>query len=160
MTADLSECFFQIAIPPNQQDVFRIIWFENDNIDGNCEVWKFRVHVWGVNSSPFIATFCIKKVAGQNCTNASKITTDAIQKNMYVHDLLKSVDNFEEACIIISEIVSLFCESGFKLTKWTSNSREVMSLLLEEDLSPSIQMLDYSSDAMTGSNGFAVRTGG
>ena len=31
MTADVSECFF-----PYQQKFFRIIWFENDNLYGNC----------------------------------------------------------------------------------------------------------------------------
>ena len=32
--------------------------------------------------------------------------------------------------------------------KWMSNSREVMTLLPVEDLSPSIRMLDCSSDAL------------
>ena len=31
--ADLKECFFQIGIPPEQRDYFRILWYADDNID-------------------------------------------------------------------------------------------------------------------------------
>ena len=32
ITADLPECFFQVGIPEEQQDFFRLLWFQNDDI--------------------------------------------------------------------------------------------------------------------------------
>ena len=43
--SDLKECFFEVAIPEVQQDMFRILWFNDDNVDSDIEVWKFKVHV-------------------------------------------------------------------------------------------------------------------
>ena len=53
--------------------------------------------MWGVASSPFIATRCICQIAIENRTHASALTTNAVSKNMYVDDQLKSLDTVEEA---------------------------------------------------------------
>ena len=31
--ADLSKCFFQVAMPESQRDLFRLIWYRNNNLD-------------------------------------------------------------------------------------------------------------------------------
>ena len=98
--ADLKECFFQIGIPPEQRDFFSILWYAEDDINHELKIWCFAVHVWGVASSPFIAMRCIRQLAVENRTHASALTTNAIKKNMYVDDLLKSLDTIEEAKIL------------------------------------------------------------
>ena len=30
--ADLKECFFQISIPPEQRDIFHILWYADDDL--------------------------------------------------------------------------------------------------------------------------------
>ena len=41
ITADLRECFFQVRIPENQRDFFRLLWFEDDDVkDGKYGVSK------------------------------------------------------------------------------------------------------------------------
>ena len=59
-------------------------------------------------SNPFIATHCIRQVATENRTHASALTTNAIKKNMYVDDLLKSLDTIKEAKMLYHESVELF----------------------------------------------------
>ena len=40
--ADLSKCFFQIAIPEGQRDLFRIIWIKDNNLNGgDLQVYRF-----------------------------------------------------------------------------------------------------------------------
>ena len=41
----LIECFFQTAMPPEQRDYFRIMWYVNDSIDSKIEILRFAVHV-------------------------------------------------------------------------------------------------------------------
>ena len=64
MMADLTKCFFQIGVPAEQRDLFRILWFDkNDVREGNVVTYRFTCHPWGVKSSPFIASFAIRKSA-------------------------------------------------------------------------------------------------
>ena len=54
-TVDLSNCFFQVAIPESQKDLFRLIWFRSNDVDeGKAQLYRFTRHVWGINSSPLL----------------------------------------------------------------------------------------------------------
>ena len=47
--------------------------------------------MWGVVSSPFMATHAIQQVTADNRTNASLMTTTAVNQNIYVNNLLKKL---------------------------------------------------------------------
>ena len=59
--------------------------------------YRFTRHPWGVKSSPFIASFAIQKTLDDNATGASDLTFDTIRKNIYMDDLMFSVDSLDEA---------------------------------------------------------------
>ena len=42
---DIKECFFQVKLPPEQQDIFRILWFKENDKENDLEVLKFTVPV-------------------------------------------------------------------------------------------------------------------
>ena len=45
--ADLSKCFFQIFLPKDQHDLFRLIWYEDNDIDpGVTKIFHFIRHIW------------------------------------------------------------------------------------------------------------------
>ena len=47
--ADLSKCFFQVSMPEHQRNMFRLIWFKNNDLEkGNLQVFRFTRHVWGI----------------------------------------------------------------------------------------------------------------
>ena len=74
-TADLSKCFFQVAMPENQRDLFRLISYRNNDFDERkVQLYRFTRCVWEINSSPFIALFTNKKLIAENPTNADKKT--------------------------------------------------------------------------------------
>ena len=58
MMADLTKCFFQISLPPDQRDFFFILRFDNHDI-GEEKVKAFRLtrHSWSIKSSLFIASY-------------------------------------------------------------------------------------------------------
>ena len=130
--ADLKECFFQIGIPPEQRDYFRILWYADDDIDSIIEILRFDVHVWGIGSSPYVSTRCIHEVANQNRTSVSLMTVSALKKNTYVDDLLKSLDTIEQAKKLYHESTALFSDSGFKLMKWSANAEEILNIIPKE----------------------------
>ena len=126
MMADLTKCFFQIGVPAEQCDLFRILWFDkNDVREGNVVTYSFTRHPWGVQSSSFIASFAIQKTLDDNATGASDLTLDTIRKNIYMDDLMFRVNSLDEAKIIANEAIDLFDSRGFKLVKWSANKNAV-----------------------------------
>ena len=56
--ADITKCFFQVNLTENQRDLFRLLWFENNDIErGKIIPFQFRYHPWGTKSSSFVAGY-------------------------------------------------------------------------------------------------------
>ena len=145
--ADLTKCFFQIGVPAEQRDLFRILWFDkNDVREGNVVTYRFTCHPWGVKSSSFIASFAIQMTLDDNATGASDLTLDTIRKNIYMDDLMLSVDSLDEAKIIANEAIDLFDSRGFKLVKWSANKNvvPVLAKFEKEVLISGMRELDLS----------------
>ena len=65
--ADVSKCFFQIKLPRDQQDWFHIIWFKDYNVvSGEIQIFRFTRHVWGINSSPYVALMALNRLVADN----------------------------------------------------------------------------------------------
>ena len=105
----MTKCFFQIGVPAEQCDLFRILWFDKSDVrEGNIVTYRFTCHPWGVKSSPFIASFAIQKTLDDNTTGASDLILDTICKNIYMDNLMFPVDSLDEAKIIANEAIDLF----------------------------------------------------
>ena len=116
--ADLSKCFFQVSIPRAQRDLFCIVWFKGNDVDsGEIQTYCFTRHVWGINSSPYVALTAIKNVVSENPTGASNITLNTIELNRYMDDMLLACDTFSELKTIASESITLFDSRGDSLNE-------------------------------------------
>ena len=147
--ADITKCFFQILLPEHQQNLFRILWYDNDDIlNGKLKPYKFTRHVWGVVSSPYIACRSIREITKENPTNASNPTLHAIQHCMYMDDLLVSTDTLEEAETIATESINLLASRGFQLVKWTANqaAKSVLANVDKNKLASSVRTIDLKKD--------------
>ena len=112
-----------MAIPETQRDLFRIIWFKENDIDiGKKQTFCFTRHVWGINSSPYIALTATNNVVNENVTAASQMTSMAIEENRYMDDMLLACDSLSDLATIASESRQLFAGRRFKLRKWITNS--------------------------------------
>ena len=76
---------------------------------------------------------CLKRAGEDNKENFSKDAVNAVNKVFYVDDFIKSVNTVEEARSLANEVTSLLAEAGFRLTKWMSYSRDVPSVIPEEE---------------------------
>lgn len=85
------------------------------------------VHLFGAVSSPSCANFFLRKTAQDWKGYFSEETVNTVLKNFYVDDCLKSVKSVNEAVILVKGLQRLLDKGGFHISKWISNSRDVMN---------------------------------
>ena len=69
-------------------------------------------------------------------------------QDFYVDDLLKSFKTTGEAVEITKQLQELLTRGGFKLTKFMSNTREVLIAFQPEDCTPTLKNLDLKFDSL------------
>ena len=149
--ADLSKCYFQISLPESQQDLFRLIWYtDNDLNRGEIQRYRFTRHVWGMKSSAYIALLAIERLILENSFAASQLTLSIVENNRYLDDILMTSDSITDLEMITRESMSLFESRGFKLRKWVANglSKSILSNIPQSELGPSIREIDLGSHPM------------
>ena len=55
----------------------------------------------------------------------------SLRRNFYVDDLLKSVRDVNTAIYLLQEVIKLFTDGGFRLTKFVSSNVEVLQSIPE-----------------------------
>ena len=88
-------------------------------------------HIFGAKDSPSCANYCLKRTADDNKKIFSEEAVKSVQEDFYVDDLLKAVETPSKAISLAHELMALLDKGGFRLTKWTSNSREVLASIPE-----------------------------
>ena len=110
-------------MPEEQRGLFRLIWFKDNSLDGgDLQVYRFVRHVWGINSSPYIAILSIQHLLSENPTNVSEKALTGLEKSRCMDDVLFSSDSLSELETMSRESIELFKSQGFKLRKWVANS--------------------------------------
>ena len=158
--ANVSKCFFQVSIPESQRDLFRLIWFkDNDLVSGFTQIYRFTRHVWGINSSSYIALLAIKRLVSENVTNASPSTLSAILQCRYMDDLLLSSDSLVELETISKKSRLLFESREFTLRKWVSNNaaKSVLSDVPPSDRTSNLKEIDLASQPMPDSKALGLK---
>jgi len=89
--------------------------------------------IFGAKVPPSCANYCLKRTAADNKKNFSEEAVRSVQEDFYVDDLLKAVETPSKAISLAHELMALLEKGGFRLTKWTSNSREVLASIPEDE---------------------------
>ena len=152
--ADLSKCFFLVKIPPDQRDLFRLIWFKDSKmLSDDVQVYRFTRHVWGINSCPFVALLAMKRLIDENPTKACEAMLQAVLNKRYMDDVLFASSSFEDLRLTASKGNELFGSRGFKLRKWVANCHSVQILQNAPhcDLATSLTNVDIGSEPLPNS---------
>ena len=131
--SDVESMFYQVLVRPSDCDALRFLWWPNGNLDQPPEEFRMRVHLFGGASSPSCANFALRKTAEDNKEEFDPVAIETVNKNFYVDDCLKSTATEAEAIHLSSQLRQLLAKGGFRLTKWISNSKEVMESLPESE---------------------------
>lgn len=106
------------------------------------------VHIFGAKSSPSVAGYSLRKTAEDHSQDHSEDVLDALCRDFYVDDLLKSFPDSTEAKRVTKELQSVLAKGGFQLTKWCSNSREVLEQFPVEGRAPTVKDLDLQAEEL------------
>ena len=118
--------FNQVKVPPEDSDVLRFLWWEDCDLARHTQ-FQMTSHIFGATDSPSCANFCLKRAAEGIKGRFSDEVVSAFDRGFYVDDFVKSVKTVTEASSLAGKVTCLLSEAGFRLTKWMSNSREVLS---------------------------------
>ena len=144
-SADVEGMFHQTRVTLSDTDTLRFLWWPGSIEDGP-EDYKMLVHIFGAKSSTCCANKALNKTAQDNEDNYPQEVAQRFRRNFYVDDVLKSVPRTQQAVRLTSDLTKLLKEGGFRLTKFASNSREVLqSIPLDLRANP---LLDLSLDQL------------
>ena len=127
---DVSEMFLQILMYPEDRQFHRIIFREKAT--DPLVHYHFVVHPFGNRGSPCVAIYTIKKQAEIMQFELPRASETVLESTL-VDDNLDSVSSTEEAIQLIQDLKKIYTACGMKITKFISNSHEVLASVTEEE---------------------------
>ncbi|XP_022817932.1 uncharacterized protein LOC111350544 [Spodoptera litura] len=129
LVADITQMYRQILVHPDDTDYQRILWRQHES--DILEEYRLLRVTFGTASAPYLAVKTLQQVAKDEA-NTNTLVARTINEDFYMDDLLSGTDTVDEAITLSLELTHTLKRGGFILTKWASNSIEVMKSI-EED---------------------------
>ena len=136
--------FFQINVPERQRSLLRFLWWPDGDVSKDLEEHEMCVHLFGAVSSPSVAGYALRKTATDNAPIYGNEAANAILRNFYVDDFLKSEPTVRKALEMILNVDHICASGGWNLTKVVSNCKEVLESIPVAKRAKEFQSLDIS----------------
>ncbi|KAL7874304.1 hypothetical protein SRHO_G00052740 [Serrasalmus rhombeus] len=146
--ADVESMFHQVKVPPEDADLLRFLWWPDGDISKELQEYRMEVHLFGATSSPSCASYALRRCAEDNVSTFNVAAVETVLNNFYVDDCLKSVNSEQEAIKLLHDLTAICQAGGFRLTKWTTNSRNVLLTIPLEDRATEIKDLDLDQHSL------------
>ena len=146
--ADIESMFYQVKVPVQDRDLLRFFWWEEGDTSKNLKEYRMTVHIFGATSSPGCSNFALKVTANDNEQELGSAAADVLRRDFYVDDGLKSVESADEAVDLIESVKEMCKRGGFNLHKFSSNSKQVLQQIPQEDRTELIKNLDLGRDTL------------
>ncbi|XP_062621125.1 uncharacterized protein LOC134282740 [Saccostrea cucullata] len=146
---DIEAMFHQVSIPEQDRDCLRFLWWKDGNLDASPEQYRMKVHIFGATSSPTCCNYALQQTAKEYGSDFDPTVVTTVLRNMYVDDCLSSVDTEKKAALLIEDLSTLCSKGGFHLTKWISNSKQVLESVPEEDRAKDVQKWNLEGESET-----------
>ncbi|XP_073995272.1 uncharacterized protein [Rhodnius prolixus] len=123
ITADIVKMYRQILISVDDRVYQHILWrFSSDH---PIEEFELTTVTYGLKSSPFLALRVIQQLVTDEGT-PFPLATKALTHDTYVDDIVTGASTIDEILSIKEQLIALLSKGGFQLSKWTSNSSDVI----------------------------------
>ena len=107
---------------------------------------------FGAKSSLACANYALQALADEVEREASYI----VQQNFYVDDCWCSISKAENAVALVQQLKDVCKTGGFNLTKWMSNSKQVLSFTPQPERVKEAKSLDFISQQFTSKKDLGV----
>lgn len=148
LSADIECMFHQVRVVPGDRDAFRFLWWPDGDLTQEPVDHRMEVHLFGATSSPSCSSFALRKTAEDNKGEFSEEIVKTVRRNFYVDDCLKSVKSAENAIEVVYQLREMLSKGGFRLTKWSCNSLEVLSTVPQSERDQPVLDLDLDKDKL------------
>ena len=123
--ADIKDYFHEIYVTEEDAGVFRYYWFRDEKME-EIDLNEFLGHVFGAKSSNCVAIFTLQHHVEQHSAEYGPLVVQAVMRNMYIDDLIKSLRNTKVAKDFRVGITAALEDAGMNLCKWRSSHPEVL----------------------------------
>ena len=146
LMADIEAMFNQVWVSVPDRDGLMFLWWTQGDFSAPCEEFRMNVHLFGTKSSPSCASYCLRCTAEDHETEYDPHVINTVRRNFYVDDRLTSMPSVQSAVRVADQVTKLLSEGGFRLTKWVSDSTEVLKTIADAETAASVDLdLDNSS---------------
>ena len=135
IAADIEAMYHQLKVTQTDADSLRFLW-QDDLNNENPDTYQMVVHIFGGKDSPSCA----------NYAQLNPSTVESVLKSFYMDDFLKSVISEEQAKDLCKEMIDIMKKGGFNLTKFKSNSINVLKTLPEDKCQITVQQLEIDGN--------------
>ncbi|XP_066929138.1 uncharacterized protein [Clytia hemisphaerica] len=114
---DIEKMYYQVRLPEEHQDFFRILWWPNGDTNQKLQEYRMTVHLQGCISSPSCANYALKRTAEDNKADFDVKVVQMVKRDFYVDDFLSSEVDEKSASKAINDVKALCKRGGFKLVE-------------------------------------------
>ena len=125
--------FHQVKVPDDLCSFLRFLWRKNCNNNKEIVDYEMTVHVFRGGSSLSCSNFTLRKTASDNRDEYISDVTRILERNFYVDGMLDNFQTVTKAKVVIRKVKELCAKGDFNLTKFTSNSKEVLKSIPDEE---------------------------
>ena len=145
---DIEGMFHQVHVNEEHRDLLRFLWWDQGDTTKEPTKYRMTVHLFGATSSPGCANLALRTAADDSKDDLGVEAASFIKENFYVDDGLRSVPTVPEATKLIKNATEMCMRGGFKLHKFTSNSKEVVESIPVESRAKEIKEIDLNCDLL------------
>ncbi|CAB3236889.1 unnamed protein product [Arctia plantaginis] len=122
-STDIKMMFRNILIHPDQRQYQLILWRSSPNEP--LLTYSLNTVTYGLRSSPYHAIRTILQLVNDD-GHRYPAAAQVLRRSMFVDDILSGHDSIESAQELQNDLISLLALGGFQLSKWTSNSPQLL----------------------------------
>lgn len=124
MTADVEKAFLQVGLQETDRNAVRYWWYKqnlNNTFPAETPIlFRMKRLPFGITASPFLLCATIRHHCQMNSKKYPEATT-LVMRNMYMDDLIVSIDSPSNLCRIKQDAINIFNDMKMNLTKWSDN---------------------------------------
>ncbi|XP_052744237.1 uncharacterized protein LOC128199305 [Bicyclus anynana] len=128
--ADIRMMFRQSIVHRDDRNYQLILWREHP--DDPMQVYELNTTTYGLRSSPYIAIRTLLELAERERLNYPRAAA-VLESSVYMDDICTGASTLEDALVLRDELIAILKAGGFELSKWLSNSPDLLKDLPGED---------------------------